>query len=129
LNYAKQQSDIKMPKDAVIDVVLEKYKADAVALLHAADPKLVDYSAEETETMSDDLHKTYRQLRDALLEAGANQKILIQTMDTVLYQVSRVDRMTKQAFKGAKILNRLLTYVDFPAADVTNNENHENVAA
>jgi len=68
-------------------------------------------------------------LRDALLEAGANQKILIQTMDTVLYQVSRVDRMTKQAFKGAKILNRLLTYVDFPAADVTNNENHKNVAA
>ena len=37
--------------------------------------------------------------------------------------------MTKQAFKGAKILNRLLTYVDFPAADVTNNENHKNVAA
>ena len=129
LNYAKQQGDIKVPKDDVIDVVLEKYKADAVALLHAADPKIADYSAEETETMSDDLHKTYRLLRDALLEAGANQKILIQTMDTVLYQVSRVDRMTKQAFKGAKILNRLLTYVDFPAADVTNNENHKNVAA
>ena len=119
----------KVPKDDVIDVVLEKYKADAVALLHAADPKIADYSAEETEIMSDDLHKTYRQLRDALLEAGAKQKILIQTMDTVLYQVSRVDRMTKQAFKGAKILNRLLTHVDFPAADMTNNENHEKVAA
>lgn len=129
LNYAKQQGDIKMPRDDVINAVLEKYKADAVALLHATDPQLADYSAEETEIMSDELHKVYRQLRDALLEAGAKQKILIQTMDTILYQVNRVDRMTKQAFKGAKILNRLLAHVDFPAADEVTSENHDKSAA
>jgi phosphate:Na+ symporter len=129
LNYSKQQGDIKMPKIDVIDVILEKYKADAVALLHAADPRLAGYSAEETEKMSDELHKVYRQLRDALLEAGAKQKILIQTMDTVLYQINRVDRMTKQAFKGAKILNRLLTHVDYPTTDEKISENHNKSAA
>ena len=115
LNYAKQQLDIKMARDEAIDTVLEKYKADAVAFLTSVNPKLIDFSIEESEKMLEELHKLYRQLRDILLEAGARQHIVIQTMDAVLNQINRIDRMTKQAFKGARILNRLLAHVNFPS--------------
>lgn len=115
LNYAKQQLDIKMARDEAIDTVLEKYKADAVAFLTFVNPKLTEFSIGESEKMLEELHKLYRQLRDILLEAGARQHIVIQTMDDVLNQVNRIDRMSKQAFKGARILNRLLTHVNFPS--------------
>jgi len=115
LNYAKQQLDIKMARDEAIDTVLEKYKADAVAFLTVVNPKLTEFSIGESEKMLEELHKLYRQLRDILLEAGARQHIVIQTMDDVLNQVNRIDRMSKQAFKGARILNRLLTHVNFPS--------------
>jgi phosphate:Na+ symporter len=127
LNYAKQQVDIKMPRDEEINTALEKYKADAVALLSAANPRLSDYSAEETEKMVEDLHTVYRQLRDSLLEAGARQHIVIQTMDDVLNQINRIDRMTKQTFKGARILNRLLAHVDFPSVGEMPGENNGDV--
>lgn len=128
LNYAKQQVDIRMPRDEKINSILEKYKADAVALLSASNPQLTDFSVEETEKMLEELHKSYRQLRDSLLESGAMQHIIIQTMDAVLNQINRIDRMTKQAFKGARILNRLLVHVDFPSADEAPTENKQSVA-
>ena len=49
------------------------------------------------------------------LDEGARQYIDIQVMDDILNQINRIDRMTKQAFKGGRILNRLLVHVDFPS--------------
>jgi len=128
LNYAKQQLDIKMARDEAIDTVLEKYKADAVAFLTVVNPKLTEFSIGESEKMLEELHKLYRQLRDILLEAGARQHIVIQTMDDVLNQVNRIDRMSKQAFKGARILNRLLAHVNFPSDAKLHVENNSAVS-
>lgn len=116
LNYAKQQVDIRLPENEKITSVLEKYKADVVDLLMRVNPQLSDFSAEEAEKKLEELHISYRQLRDILLEEGARQHIHIETMDVVLNQINRIDRMTKQAFKGGRILNRLLAHVDFPTA-------------
>jgi len=128
LNYAKQQLDIKMPGNELIDPVLEKYKADTVAFLTIANPQLKEFSVEEAEKKLEELHKLYRQLRDILLEAGARQEIVIQTMDAELNQINRIDRMVKQAFKGARILNRLLVHVNFPS-DAALHVEHESVAS
>lgn len=116
LNYAKQQVDIRLPENEKITTVLEKYKADVVDLLMRVNPQLSDFSAEEAEKKLEELHISYRQLRDILLEEGARQHIHIETMDVVLNQINRIDRMTKQAFKGGRILNSLLAHVDFPTA-------------
>lgn len=123
LNYAKQQIDIRLPRDEEVTSALEKYKADAVALLNAVNPRLADFSVEETEKRLEELHIVYRRLRDILLEEGARQHIIIQTMDAILNQINRIDRMTRQAFKGGRILNRLLAHVDFPSTGKMSDEN------
>lgn len=128
-NYAKQQGEIQLPKNEEIDAMQERYKADAVALLDAVDPQLANYSAEQTEQMTDELHNAYRQLRDTFLEAGANQKIMIQTMDEALYQINRIDRMARQAFKGAKVLNRLLAHAALPAVEEEAHDEQEESAS
>lgn len=125
LNYAKQQVDIRLPENEKITSVLEKYKADVVDLLKKVNPQLSDFSVEEAEKMLEELHLSYRRLRDVLLEEGARQYINIQTMDAILNQINRIDRMTKQAFKGGRILNRLLAHVDFPAAGEMPDENNQ----
>jgi len=114
LNYAKQQVDISLPRNATITTNLENYKADAVSLLSSVNPQLTDFSVEEAEKKLEELHGVYRRLRDILLEEGATQHVIIHTMDAILNQINRIDRMSKQAFKGARILNRLLAHVNFP---------------
>jgi phosphate:Na+ symporter len=115
LNYARQQADIVLPVDSEAMSAMEQYKAGAATLLSACDPKLPDYSVDETEKKLNELHLMYRKLRDMFLEEGARQYIDIQAMDDILNQINRIDRMTKQAFKGGRILNRLLVHVDFPS--------------
>ena len=128
-NYAKLQGEIKLPRNDAIDAMLETYKADTIAVLDAVDPRRVDYSAEQTEQMTDELHNSYRRLRDTFLQAGAKHEIMIQTMDAVLYQINRVDRMARQAFKGAKTLNRLLTHAALPAVEERTDKEDEKSAA
>ena len=115
MNYAKEQVDISLPRNTTITTNLEQYKADAVSLLSAVNAQLTDFSVEETEKRLEELHGVYRRLRDILLEEGARQHVIIHTMDAILTQINRIDRMTKQAFKGARILNRLLAHVNFPS--------------
>ena len=115
LNYARQQADIVLPVDGEAMSAMEQYKAGAVTLLYACDPQLSGYSVDETEKKLNELHLMYRKLRDMFLEEGARQYIDIQAMDDILNQINRIDRMTKQAFKGGRILNRLLVHVDFPS--------------
>ena len=115
LNYARQQADIVLPVDSEAMSAMEQYKAGAATLLSACDPQLSGYSVDETEEKLNELHLMYRNLRDMFLEEGARQYIDIQAMDDILNQINRIDRMTKQAFKGGRILNRLLVHVDFPS--------------
>lgn len=128
INYAKQQADIKIPRDNAITSILEKYQADAVELLSSANPQLTDFSIEETEKNLEDLHKEYRRLRDSFLEAGARQHINIQAMDAALSLFNRIDRMTKQTVKGARILDRLLVHVDFPDISERPEESNAEIA-
>ncbi len=78
---------------------LNRFKADAAKLLEQAGPE-AEWALQYSDLL-DDVQRHYQLLKSALLRLGAEGRIKIDQMNTLLEQVSRIRRLTEQIVKGS----------------------------
>lgn len=105
---AQTQENLSVISDEPLLSEMSYFRADALALLQAADPQAEGYDAEASQRMLLAMEDAYQSLKDHLLRAGSAGRLRTDQMVEQLELYSRIRRLLQQAVKGGRYLHGLL---------------------
>lgn len=107
LAIARMQAEVEAVTDEKIMQGISCFRAEVVNLMKMANPEEPDYSFSSCELQLDQMQVAYEDVKEILLEAGAELRIPIPVMIGLLEQNSLIRRMPRQMVKAMRYLSEL----------------------
>ncbi|MEW6648120.1 MAG: Na/Pi cotransporter family protein [Pseudomonadota bacterium] len=107
-NAAQIQERASVVQDEPLISEITFFRADALALLQAADPQGEGYDVAGADRMLASMEDSYQSLKAHLLRAGSEGRLRTEQMVELLDFFSRARRLLQQVVKGGRYLHGLL---------------------
>jgi len=107
LLVAKAQAKLVSVDDEEIEEKIAHYRSEVVTLTGLTNSESEEFSFLDCEAQLEKMQESYDTVKETLLHAGAEQRILIPTMIDILEQNSRIRRMARQMVKAIHYLSEL----------------------
>ncbi len=107
LAIARMQAEVEAVTDEKVMQGISRFRAEVVTLMKIANPEEQGYSFVACQLQLDQVQTAYEDVKQLLLEAGAELRIPIPVMISILDQNSLIRRMPRQMVKAMSFLSEL----------------------
>lgn len=107
LAIARMQTEVETVTDEKVMQGISRFRAEVVNLMKIANPEEQGYSFSACQLQLDQVQTAYEDVKELLLEAGAELRIPIPVMISTLEQNSLIRRMPRQMVKAMSFLSEL----------------------
>ncbi len=107
LEIARIQAEVEAVSDEKVMHGLSRFRTEVVTLMKIANPEVQGFSFTDCELQLDQMQLAYDEVKEMLLEAGAELRIPIPVMIDILELNSLVRRMPRQMVKAMRYLSDL----------------------
>jgi Na+/phosphate symporter len=123
---ARSQRELSPLTDAGPNDILNRYKARVVEMISATDFNASDFSLHTCEALYTDVENDYQDLKEAILQSGATQRLDLENMTNTLEQLSNIRRMLNQLMKGVRSLDKIRNQLHMSEVENNHAENEPN---
>ncbi|GAB5451634.1 MAG: hypothetical protein Hals2KO_19620 [Halioglobus sp.] len=110
----RSEAPSSAPSDEVLIASAASFRARVANLVDAADLTRADFSTETLRQQQDEMETAYEDVKASLLLAGAQQRLPINDMMTIVDQNSHIRRMARQLTKAIHLLGGVQPTVELP---------------
>ncbi len=123
MEIIRSEAPSSAPSDEVLMASAASFRAKVANLVDAADLTRTDFSTESLRQQQDEMQAAYEDVKASLLLAGAQQRLPINDMMTIVDQNSHIRRMARQLTKAIQLLSGLQPMTELPATELEDEEN------